>query len=105
VPKATNEVIGTVSLVSIKSTEAALGYWVGYEYWSKIYCSEAAQALVQYALNYMGITRVFAEYLSSNPASGRVMFNIGMTHVGSCTKADRKGENAVVKTYALLKQG
>jgi ribosomal-protein-alanine N-acetyltransferase len=104
-PKATNEVVGTVSLVSITGTETELGYWIGYESWNKGYCSEAAHALVQYAFDHMGITRVFAEHLSSNPASERVMTNIGMTHIGQSTRVDRKGENAAVENYEMLKKG
>ena len=103
VSKITTEVLGTVSLVSIHGEEAELGYWLGYEHWNKGYCSEAAQALVQYAFEQMEITRIFAEHLSSNPASGRVMKNLGMTHICSATKIDRAGEYAPVEHYELLK--
>lgn len=99
----TKQLIGTVSLVKNKRSEWELGYWVGEPYWGKGYCTEAATALVDFAFANLGITRIIARHLTSNPASGRVMQKIGMRHVGRTTLLDRHGDPAEVECYEIEK--
>jgi RimJ/RimL family protein N-acetyltransferase len=61
---------------------AELGYWIGVRYWNKGYCTEAAQAVIDYAFAERGLNRVHARHFASNPASGRVMAKLGMTREG-----------------------
>lgn len=96
-----HELIGDVSLVEIHEKQAELGYWIGEPYWGKGYCTEAAKALVQYAIREMGIDKIVAEHLSTNPASGRVMEKIGMNHVCSTRKIDRDGNQAAIEIYEI----
>lgn len=81
--------------------EKVLGYWVGESYWKKGYCTEAAKALIEFAFSRLGIVKVTAEHLSSNPASGRVMEKIGMCYVNQIQKLDRNGKKAKIECYAL----
>jgi len=99
--KSSHELIGDVSLVDIQESQAELGYWVGEPYWDRGYCTEAAKALVHYSMNKMGIKKIVAEHLRTNPASGRVMEKIGMNHVCSTEKTDRDGNQAVVEVYEI----
>jgi RimJ/RimL family protein N-acetyltransferase len=99
--KSLNTLFGTVSLVSIKNSHAELGYWVGEPYWKNGYCTEAAKALIEFAFTRLGIVKVVAEHLSSNPASGRVMEKIGMRHVHQIQKIDRNGKKAKIEFYVL----
>lgn len=99
--KSSNNLLGTVSLVSIEDSQAELGYWVGEPYWKKGYCTEAAKALIEYAFTRLGIVKVVAEHLSSNPASGRVMEKIGMRHVNQIQKPDRNGKKTKIEFYVL----
>ena len=93
------KLIGTVSLVEINDTNAELGYWIGRPYWSMGYCSEAVQALIQFSISKLGITRIFAEHLASNPASGAVMIKSGLNLLGNIKKSDRNGCLATITTY------
>jgi RimJ/RimL family protein N-acetyltransferase len=95
------ELIGDVSFVEIHGNQAELGYWIGEPYWGKGYCTEAAKALVQYSINEIGIEKIVAEHLRTNPASGRVMEKIGMNRVCSTTKSDRYGSKTVIEIYEI----
>jgi [ribosomal protein S5]-alanine N-acetyltransferase len=81
--KEDKRLIGAIGLVNIEQNhQAELGYWVGRAYWNKGYATEAAESLVRYALSELHLNRVHATHLARNPASGRVLEKIGMTHEG-----------------------
>ena len=46
--------------------------------------------MVEYGLRIFGLNRIQARHLTRNPASGRVMAKIGMTHEGRLRQAVRK---------------
>jgi RimJ/RimL family protein N-acetyltransferase len=104
--KATGELIGAISLFSIRAAfgRGEMGYWIGVPYWSQGYCTEAAQALIRYAFDHLGMNRVFAEHMVRNPGSGRVMQKAGMTYEGTLRqhvkKWDRYEDLAV---YGILR--
>jgi ribosomal-protein-alanine N-acetyltransferase len=68
-----------------------LGYWMGVEFWNRGYSTEAAQAVIDAAFGTLGLKRVQASHLSSNPASGRVMQKIGMKFEGISHQGARRG--------------
>lgn len=92
--KESGVLLGAVGLLSIsrEHLHAEIGYWVGLPHWGRGYCTEAARAVVQYAFGPMGLHRVTGHHLSRNPASGRVMERIGMTHEGRLRQHVRKWE-------------
>ncbi|MGI9285799.1 MAG: GNAT family N-acetyltransferase [Pseudomonadales bacterium] len=97
--KVSKKLIGTVSLSKINDGEAELGYWIGLPFWDVGYCTEAASALVEFAFKNLDITIVIAEYLVSNPGSGRVMQKMGMRHIGRRRRLDRNNQMAQVEVY------
>jgi len=99
--KTTKELFGAISLVSIENGQASMGYWIGEPFWGNGYCSEAAVALVQYGFASLGLGRIYAEHLSINPASGRVMQKIGMTHYKTANKPGRDGEQVSMEFYEV----
>ncbi|MFJ5446126.1 GNAT family N-acetyltransferase [Methylobacillus methanolivorans] len=74
------ELIGNVSLLDIHTADqrAEIGYWVGSAYWNNGYCTEALQALLNFAHATLGITRITARCLTSNLASIRVLEKCGL---------------------------
>ena len=81
--KEENRIIGAVALrLDIEHRRAELGYWVGKPYWSNGYASEAAQRLLSYGFDVLGLNRIHATYFADNPASERVMQKIGMRYEG-----------------------
>jgi [ribosomal protein S5]-alanine N-acetyltransferase len=61
---------------------AELGYWIGKPYWGCGYATEAAEEVVRYGFEDLGLHRIHASHFGSNPASGKVMRKVGMSHEG-----------------------
>jgi ribosomal-protein-alanine N-acetyltransferase len=95
--------LGAVTLTWINRSLAELGYWIGEPHWNNGYCSEAVRALVEFAFERLEISRIVAEHLALNPASGRVMQKAGMLRVGSRRKQDRDGNPADLEIYEIRK--
>jgi RimJ/RimL family protein N-acetyltransferase len=83
--KETDTLVGSIALTLSSNTEAALGYWIGVDYWGNAYASEAGQSIADYAFKNLGLKRLYAHHLQRNPNSGRVLINAGFTHLGSGT--------------------
>ena len=78
-PKEGNRFAGLLTARPIfRHNRIALGYWIGRQYWSKGYMTEAVSGLIRYAFANLGVNRVEAEHFVENPASGRVMEKAGM---------------------------
>lgn len=75
--------IGAISLMlDGNNRRAELGYWVGRPFWGQGYASEAARAMLDFGFENLGLNRIFAHHMQDNPASGRVLLNIGMQPEG-----------------------
>jgi ribosomal-protein-alanine N-acetyltransferase len=76
--------IGGISLNNIdrQSEHAEIGYWIGKSYWGRGYATEAAQAVLRYGFDTLGLNRIHARHFARNPASGRILRKIGMKHEG-----------------------
>lgn len=96
-----NILIGSIGLIEINKSQAELGYWVGEQYWSNGYCTEATKALIKFAFESLALNKVKAEYLTSNIASGKVMKKSGMSYIGTIKKECRVGEIDSVDSYEI----
>lgn len=98
--------VGSIGLdISSSNSSAEMGYWIGKPYWSQGYCTEAARALLRFAFETLDLNRIQARHFTRNPASGRVMQKIGMTHEGHLRKAVRKwGKFEDLELYAILRE-
>jgi RimJ/RimL family protein N-acetyltransferase len=99
------DLVGAMGLVITRRFDhAELGYWTGKPYWGKGYCTEAARAVIDYGFTHLDLHRIHASHMTRNPASGRVMENIGMKREGVLrghVKKWDKYEDLVV--YAILR--
>jgi RimJ/RimL family protein N-acetyltransferase len=85
------QVIGAVGLtLTMAHALGELGYWIGREFWSRGYCTEAARAVVEYGFSGLVLHRIQARHLTRNPASGCVMAKLGMQHEGRLRQDTRK---------------
>jgi len=100
---ATGELIGAVSLVSIEGNKAEIGYWIGHPYWGNGYCTQAVKCLIEFSKTSLSIEYFYAEFLATNPASGKVMTKNGMRFLGSVLKNDRHGNEVQFETYELTR--
>jgi RimJ/RimL family protein N-acetyltransferase len=99
VDKLSTVLLGVVSLLDIRGEEAKLGYWIGEPFWGNGYCTEATRELLELAHVTMGIKKIIGEHLCSNPASGRVMEKLGMSHKGQIRGADRYKKEVQIAVY------
>ncbi len=81
--KETNELVGSISLFDrINQRIGEIGYWIGEDHWHKGYATEACQAIIHFAFETLHYHKVYARHFKSNPYSGKVMINCGMTKEG-----------------------
>jgi RimJ/RimL family protein N-acetyltransferase len=62
---------------------AEIGYWVSVPHWGRGYATEAAEAMLRFGFESLGLRRMEAHHMSGNPASGRVLTRIGMQREGA----------------------
>jgi RimJ/RimL family protein N-acetyltransferase len=90
--------------VNREHRRAELGYWLGVPYWGQGYATEAAQAVVRYGFETLGLARIYASHFSENRASGRVLEKIGMRHEGCLRGHIRKwDEFKGLEFYGMLR--
>lgn len=99
------DLIGGIGLRMDKPNEnAELGYYIGKPYWNQGYCTEAARAVVRYGFETLALHRIFANHMTRNPASGRVMQKIGMKQEGHRRQHWKKWDKFEdVELYAILR--
>jgi len=100
----TGVLMGAVGLtITPAHAHAELGYWLGVPYWNRGYCTEAANAVVDFGFTQLGLHRIQAHYLTRNAASGRVMQKLGMRSEGVSRHAVRKHDRFEdLELYAIL---
>lgn len=82
--KKTKEVIGSISCINVdlKNATCEIGYAYGSKYWNNGYATEVLKAVINYLTKEEGFHTIYAEHLSLNPASGRVLEKCGMIYEG-----------------------
>lgn len=76
----TGAIVGGVGL--IQKDEVELGYWLTPTAWGQGYATEAACAMVAFARDSLGLTRIASGHFVDNPASGRVLAKAGFHPTG-----------------------
>ena len=101
-----DKLVGAMGLRLHLANECAeIGYWIGRVYWGRGYCTEAGRAMLDYAFGHIGLNRVHAAHLSRNPASGRVLVKLGMTHEGRQREHVKKwGVFEDIEKYGILRR-
>jgi len=101
---ASEDLLGAMGLhISMTHRHGEIGYWIGVSSWGKGYATEAARALVGYAIAELGLHRLQGRHFSRNPASGRVMQKLGMQLEGVHRDAYlRWGRFEDVAVYGIL---
>jgi ribosomal-protein-alanine N-acetyltransferase len=99
------QLVGAIGLrLAPQHERAELGYWIGVPYWNQGYATEAARAVITYAFQTLGLNKVYAQHLTRNPASGRVMQKAGMRPEGILRAHVKKwGAFEDLATYSILR--
>lgn len=72
--------MGEKSNLSIGENEAEIGYWIGVPYWGRGMVPEAANALLKYAFERIGISKMWCGYFEGNEKSKRVQEKCGFRY-------------------------
>ena len=104
IEKSSDQLMGVVGLVGRKEAEASIGYWIGEPFWNKGFCTEATTVFIEFCFKSLNIESLEAEFLVTNPASGRVMQKAGMRFKTTRVIKDRKGDDALLNIYKIVKQ-
>jgi ribosomal-protein-alanine N-acetyltransferase len=84
VRKQDNGLVGSMGIgANPRHNKAELGYWVGVPYWNLGYASEAARRIIEWGFRELMLNRIYARYLTRNPASARVMQKAGLKYEGT----------------------
>ena len=87
----TQEFIGGIGLrLEPRFDSAEAGYWLGCPYWGQGLATEALRALLRFGFDALGLNKIYATHLSSNPASGRVMQKNGMVKEGELVQHTKR---------------
>lgn len=108
VERSSGALVGAVSLLNVSAVHARaeVGYWVGVEYWSRGYCTEAMQVLIPFAADFLGATRFIGRCLAWNVASAAVMAKLGFVQEGRLAKHDlREGQFVDQLLFGLVLPG
>ncbi len=74
--------IGVTLRQGIYLKSAEFGYWLGEPYWGRGIMTEAAKAVMSYAMQRFGLIRLDAPVFEWNPASMRVLEKCGFVREG-----------------------
>lgn len=74
--------VGFARLAAAGVRAGKLGYSIAYEHWGKGYATDAAQAMIRFGFDELGLHRISAAIGPENTASIRVAKNLGMKHEG-----------------------
>ena len=100
------EFVGAISMmpkIGFATNTGEIGYWLGVPYWNHGYMSESTRAVIDWGFNSLKLHRIFAEALTRNPASARVMAKAGMLFEGTARgKLIKHGKYEDMVNYAIL---
>jgi RimJ/RimL family protein N-acetyltransferase len=74
-----DRLIGSINIENRGDDTTGIGYWIGKEYWSKGYASEAVAEVLSYTFDELGINLLLTDLFADNVASARVLEKAGFT--------------------------
>lgn len=104
VSRASTALIGAMGLeIDDRNRQAELGYWIAVPFWNQGYATEAAREVVRFGFETLGLNRIGAAHFTRNPASGRVMQKLGMSHEGTTRQGAQRWDTFEdLERYGLL---
>lgn len=69
--------IGFVVQLDVHRYAAEIGYWLSEQHWGRGVMTKVVATVSEYALNEMGLVRLFADVVEHNKGSARVLENCG----------------------------
>ena len=95
------EVLGTIALRRIEREQSEITYWIAPAFWNTGLASEAVRALIE--ANPHEDRSLFAAVFQDNPASAKVLTNMGFKYIGDA-ETFSVGRGATVATWTYILQ-
>ena len=109
IEKESNEVIGSITAVKVDELNktVALGYCFGSKWWNNGYATETLKRVIKFFFEDICVETIYANHLTDNKASGKVMQKAGMIFEG--TLRNRMTDKITNKpmgldTYSIIKE-
>ena len=109
IEKETKKIIGSITAVKvdIKNDTVEIGYCFGSQWWNKGYATETLKKVIEFFFEEVEIETLYANHLTANIASGKVMEKAGMKFEGllrnrMIDKITKKPMG--LKTYSIIKE-
>ena len=101
----TDDLIGSISLVIDRTcNRAELSYWIRKDAWNKGYCTEAGQAILHFGFEDLNLNKIYAEHMTRNVASGKVLEKLGLKKEGQLKQHFKKwGVYENIAVYGLCR--
>src|SRR5207253_4000228 len=81
--------------------ELEFGYWIARPYWGRGIATEAGAALIANARDSLRLPRLVAGHFTDNPASGRVLEELGFRPTGATRGRYSRGRDAIAPCREL----
>ena len=109
VEKESQKVIGSITAVKVDSANktVALGYCFGSKWWNKGFATECLKRVIKFFFEQVHVETIYANHLTANIASGKVMKNAGMIYEGTLrNRMIDKNTNQMMglDTYSITRQ-
>ena len=106
--KSTHELIGTIDVMGkkyFKYNVCEIGYCYGEKFWNKGYASESLKRVIEFLFEEAGFEVIYADHMSNNPVSGKVMEKSGMKKEGILRgrMIDKDGIRNDLISYSITK--
>lgn len=106
--ESTGELIGFLNFnIDEIANNAELSYIFDSQFWNKGYCTEACEKIIKIGFDYLDLHRVYADTISGNLSSIRVLEKLGMKKEGKRREhvfVETVGEYRDFLDYGILKQ-
>jgi RimJ/RimL family protein N-acetyltransferase len=97
-----DRLIGACDVDGVADGAGDLGYWYDEPFWGRGFAFEAARAVLDFARDDVGLTRLTSGHAADNPASGRVLTKLGFRKAGEGVRRSRsRGEDIAQWRYVL----
>ncbi len=99
------EVMGCIDLeVIAEHRRADMAYWLGSPYWNQGIATTAARRVIHFGFETLNLNRIYAQCLTENLASARVMQKAGLKYEATFRQSIYKdGRFADIAVYGLLR--
>jgi len=103
------KLVGMIGLAAVDPFQetATLGYWVAEEFWRKGIASEAAQRMIRFAFEDLGLRRINVEAFAGNEGSQNLIEKLGFTFEGRRKQFEKSKATGIIHdslSYGLLRE-